>query len=379
MNFLIDQYAFKNALQKVEMGIDRKPTNPMYGGIYIQAQNDSLILMTNDMDMAVRYRVSNVNVNEPGWAVIPGRELVDIVKDLEADAVTFCLVKEEVVELKGGTDKFTLSTLDSHKSSDADSPESFPIAPECTNDPDVVMSKGDFLSMVNSTRFATSKVQNSRFATEGILIEIKDEKATMVGTDGRRLACIARETTQSTNETHKAVLLPKVLDQIYRFGQEEDGNEISIWYLGNLVGFKIGNLESFGRILTGEFPEYSQVLDKSGSNYARVSRESFSRKIKLASHLTSDASASVILKFSENNLEISSNKDGRGNAEVNFEIDYSGRNIDTSFNPSFISEGLKVAHNDNINVYIEDGSTPAKFSLGDDFIYIVMPLSKVPN
>ena len=40
MNFLIDQYAFKNALQKVEMGIDRKPTNPMYGGIYIQAQNN---------------------------------------------------------------------------------------------------------------------------------------------------------------------------------------------------------------------------------------------------------------------------------------------------------------------------------------------------
>ena len=92
MKILIDRLAFRNALQRVEMGIDRKPTNPVYGGILIEASNDCVVLMTNDLDMAVRYHIDFVQVDQPGWAVIPGRELVEIIKDLESDTVTLTLL-----------------------------------------------------------------------------------------------------------------------------------------------------------------------------------------------------------------------------------------------------------------------------------------------
>ena len=82
MKFLIDRLAFRDALQRVEMAIDRKPTRPVLGGVLIEAHNDSVVLMASDLDIAVRYRVQQVQVDQPGWAVIPGRELVDIVKDL---------------------------------------------------------------------------------------------------------------------------------------------------------------------------------------------------------------------------------------------------------------------------------------------------------
>ncbi|MDP6962768.1 MAG: DNA polymerase III subunit beta [Planctomycetota bacterium] len=377
MNFLADRLAFRNALQRVEMGIDRKPTNPMYGGILIEAQNDSLVLMTNDLDMSVRYKLEFVQVTTPGWAVIPGRELVDIIKDLESDTVTINLTENNQVELSAGEDRCTLVTLDSSASSSAEKSESFPVAPSCDVDADLVMDKNNFLTMVNSTRFATSKVQNSRFATEGILLEAKEDKATMVGTDGRRLACISRSISSDLNSAQRAVLLPKVLDQIYRFGQDEEGEEINIWYLGNQVGFKIGNLESFGRVLTGEFPDYSQVLNIDGSNNVKAHREAFGKKLKLASHLTNDSAAVVRLKLNNNNMEISSETDGRGRASANFEVDYSGDEINTAFNPSFLMEGLKAAHSEAIEIQLEDASHPAKFILGADFYYIVMPLSSL--
>jgi DNA polymerase-3 subunit beta len=376
MNFLVDRLAFRNALQRVEMGIDRKPTNPMYGGVLIEAQNDCLILMTNDLDMSVRYRLDFVQVTKPGWAVIPGRELVDIIKDLESDTVTINLTDTNQVELCAGEDKCTLVTLDSSGSSSSDKSESFPVAPSCDVDADLTMDKNDFLTMVNSTRFATSKVQNSRFATEGILLEAKEGLMTMVGTDGRRLACISRNTSSDASDS-RAVLLPKVLDQIYRFGQDEEGEEISIWYLGNQVGFKIGSLESFGRVLTGEFPDYSQVLNINGSNSINAHRESFSKKLKLASHLTNDSAAVVRLKLNNNNMEISSQTDGRGRASANFEVDYSGEEINTAFNPAFIMDGLKAAHSEAIEIQLEDAAHPAKFILGTDFFYIVMPLSSL--
>ena len=85
--------------------------------------------MTNDLDMSVRYRLDFVQVTNPGWAVIPGRELVDIIKDLESDTVTLTLTKNNQVEMLAGEDKCTLVTLDSSNSSSADKSESFPVAP----------------------------------------------------------------------------------------------------------------------------------------------------------------------------------------------------------------------------------------------------------
>lgn len=378
MKFLIDRLAFRNALQRVEMGIDRKPTNPVYGGILVEASNNSLQLMTNDLDMAVRYRLDFVQVDQPGWAVIPGRELVDIIKDVESDTVTLSLNDKGGVEVQAGEDVCDLVTFESSAGAEAtDRSESFPLVPALEGEPDVAMDKGDFLVMVNSTRFATSRVQDTRFATEGVLLELAEGQATMVGTDGRRLACIHRPATGGKGGKSRAVLLPKVLDQIYRFGLDEEGDTISVWFLGNLVGFRLGNLESFGRVLTGEYPNYGNVIPDAGKHVVRAHRESFSKKLKLASHLTQDSAAVVRLALSDSNMEVASEHEGRGRASANFEVDYSGDGLKMAFNPSFLLDGLKSAHGEQIELQIDDASRPAKFLLGDDYSYVVMPLSSL--
>ena len=150
--------------------------------------------------------------------------------------------------------------------------------------------------MVGSTRFATSKVQDSKFATEGVLLEFEEGQARMVSTDGRRLACIRRKAEGTGDETLRAVLLPKVLDQVQRYGQGEEGSTIEIFLLGNLVGFRVGNLESFGRVLDREFPAYQKVIPDKGKHIVGAHRESFSRKLRLASHLTQESAASVRLE-----------------------------------------------------------------------------------
>ena len=55
----------------------------------------------------------------------------------------------------------------------------------------------------------------------------------------------------------------------------------------------------------------------------------------------------------------------------------SGDEINTAFNPSFLMDGLKAAHSEAIEIELEDASKPAKFILGHDFFYIVMPLSSL--
>lgn len=379
MRFLIDRIAFRDALQRVEMAIDRKPTNPLYGGVLIEASNQAVVLTANDLDLAVRYRVGDVQVEQPGWAVIPGSELVDIVRDVESETVTLDLKEGGQCELIAGEDRCTLVTLESSaqpaKNLKSEPERGFVGAPEFGTDADLVLSKDDFLLMVQSTRFATSRVQDTRFATEGVLIELRDGEVTLVGTDGRRLACIRRPAAGGASKKQRVVLLPKVLDQILRYGQDENAEEVQLWFLGNQVGFRIGNLESFGRVLAGEYPNYDNVIPKTGKHNVRAHRDPFTRKLRLASHLTQDSAAVVRLAFTPNNLEIASEHEGRGRASANFEVDYAGEGLKTAFNPNYLLDGLKAAHGEQIELQLDEASRPAKMVLGENFSYVVMPLS----
>ncbi|MBC8329910.1 MAG: DNA polymerase III subunit beta [Planctomycetes bacterium] len=373
MKFLIDRSAFRDALQRVEMAIDRKPSRPVLGGVLVEASNDQLVVIASDLDIAVRYRLDDVQIDEPGWALVPGRELVDVFKDLEADAVNVSLTDSGQFEIVGGEDRCTLVTMESSGSGSLE-PEGFPPVPAIDRDPDVTIEKDVFMQMVSSTRFATSRVHDSRFATEGVLFEVQDGEMTMVGTDGRRLAVIRRSAVQGDGR-QRSVLLPKMLDQIVRFGQDEQADLIEVFFLGNRVGFRIGKLESFGRVLEGEYPNYGNVIPQDGKHLVRVHRESLTRKLRLASHLTQDAAAVVRVAVSSDSMEISAEHEGRGRTASKIEVDYSGAGFTAAFNPAYLLDGLKAAHTEQVELLMEEATRPAKLILGEDYEYVVMPLS----
>ncbi len=373
MKFLIDRTVFRDALQRVEMAIDRKPSRPVLGGVLVEAANDQLVVIASDLDIAVRYRMDDVQIDEPGWALVPGRELVDVFKDIEADAVSVSLTDQGQFEIVGGEDRCNLVTMES-SGSGALEPEGFPPPPSIEGDPDVTIEKNVFMQMVNSTRFATSRVHDSRFATEGVLFEVQSGDVTMVGTDGRRLAVIRRPAVQGEGK-QRSVLLPKMLDQIVRFGQDEETDLIEVFFLGNRVGFRIGKLESFGRVLEGEYPNYGNVIPQDGKHVIRVHRESLSRKLKLASHLTQDAAAVVRVAISPDAMEITAEHEGRGRAASNIEVDYAGSGLTAAFNPAYLLDGLKSAHSEQVEILMEEATRPAKLILGEDYEYVVMPLS----
>ncbi len=373
MKFLIDRTAFRDALQRVEMAIDRKPSRPVLGGVLVEASNEQLIVIASDLDIAVRYRLDDVQIDEPGWALVPGRELVDVFKDIEAETVNVSLSDTGQFEIVGGEDRCNLVTMESSGSGSLE-PEGFPPVPSIEGDPNVTIEKDIFMQMVSSTRFATSRVHDSRFATEGVLFEVQDGDMTMVGTDGRRLAVIRRAAVQGDGK-QRSVLLPKMLDQIVRFGQDEQTDLIEVFFLGNRVGFRIGKLESFGRVLEGEYPNYGNVIPQDGKHVVRVHRESLSRKLKLASHLTQDAAAVVRVAVSPDAMEISAEHEGRGRAASNIEVDYAGGGLTAAFNPAYLLDGLKAAHSEQVELLMEEPTRPAKLILGEDYEYVVMPLS----
>jgi len=373
MKLLVDRIALRNALQRVEPAVSSKPTHPVYGGVWLEADNDRLVLMANDLDLAVRDSIEQVQVERPGWVVVPGRELVDVVRDLEADTVTLEVQDGGKVELVAGEDRCVLLPIEVGTGL---TESTFPSLPALEGDADFVVDKEDFLLMVQSTRFATSRTQDPRFATEGVLLDMGDGELVLVGTDGRRLACIRRPLRRAKDgDRRKVVLLPKALDHVLRCGHDEEAEEIEVFFLDNQVGFRIGGLETFGRVLEGTYPNYAQVIPEGGKHVAKAPREALSRKLRLASHLTLDTAAEVKLAFAPNDLEVASEHQGRGRASAHLEVDYAGTGVAASFNPKYLMEGLKAAHGEHVEIQLSDPARPARFVLGEGYDYVVMPLN----
>ena len=49
--------------------------------------------------------------------------------------------------------------------------------------------------------------------------------------------------------------------------------------------------------------------------------------------------------------------------------------MDIAFNPDFIIEGLKQCESDQVRLEFNDRTSPGKFSLGQEYIYVVMPIT----
>ena len=64
-----------------------------------------------------------------------------------------------------------------------------------------------------------------------------------------------------------------------------------------------------------------------------------------------------------------------GRADVTIDAVVKGAGGSINFNPDYILEALRVSQLEQVRLDMSDDSMPAKFTLGESFTYVVMPIS----
>ena len=77
----------------------------------------------------------------------------------------------------------------------------------------------------------------------------------------------------------------------------------------------------------------------------------------------------------DNNLRLTAESNSRGRADVHMDVAAKGAGGSINFNPDYILEALRVCDLDTVRLDMSDDSMPAKFTLGESFTYVVMPIS----
>src|SRR6185503_14880155 len=172
MKVLCDRERLREGLNVVTSVIPMKSTRPAVENVCFVASDDALELVGTDLDVAVRYRVGDVKVEEPGTALVPARVAADFVRDLSGDTVRL-RTKGESFVIEGGTgERCELTTVD---------PDEYPVVARFAEEGSLPVQGGLFARLYARTGFAAAR-EAGRHAMHGILTELEGDELRMVAT-----------------------------------------------------------------------------------------------------------------------------------------------------------------------------------------------------
>src|SRR4029077_4437198 len=106
-----------------------------------------------------------------------------------------------------------------------------------------------------------------------ILFSFKDNKLTLVATDGRRLALVDLEVEFPSSQETEIIVSTKAVTEIERLLREEGEVKLSIGE--NQIAFELNRTLLVSKLIEGSYPNYRQVIPADAKERIRLERETF--------------------------------------------------------------------------------------------------------
>jgi len=208
----------------------------------------------------------------------------------------------------------------------------------------------------------------------GILTLVEEQSLQMVATDGRRLA-IASTPIEASADSKKRAIIPTKGMQLFGRVIDDPLEQIQVHFGENQVGLRTRRAEMFARQIEGEFPRYASVIPSETSNRCEADAELLHKKLRLVSNVTAADTRAVKLAFAKDQMTIEARSATCGQASAEVEIAYKGKSAEIAFNPDYLMDGLKNCERDVVQLDFNDRTAPGKFTLGENYVYVVMPIT----
>jgi DNA polymerase-3 subunit beta len=360
VKFRCDRDALSEALQTVQRGVSSRPGIPALTGVLIDAaEGGTLTLTTTDLEVSAQLMV-DVQVQDPGVALVPARLLGDTVKSLSDAPVEF-ETDQSQARIRCAAYEGTLRLLPA---------EDFPGLQE-PGGTAVRTEAGAFSEAVGQVARAASR-DEARPVLTGVLLEVSREGVTLVATDSYRLA--VRDLVATADGEARAIVPERALSEAGRAAASDEKGAIELLLDESQLSVRAGPLTVTSRLIEGEFPNYRQLLPEGHESRLTVSRQQLLDAVRRVGLLARDTTP-VRLEFNALGVKLSSSSPDLGEAVETVEARYEGDDLTAAFNPQYLADGLTAATGDTVRLDVRDGLKPGVVRGGsDEFTYLVMPV-----
>jgi DNA polymerase-3 subunit beta len=303
-----------------------------------------------------------------GKVCIPAKILMDSLKNIADQPLTFNIDKNFAVELTSDNGKYKVM---------GENPDNFPKEPTADDATSFTMSSSALVTAINKTLFAVSN-DDLRPAMTGVFFELAKDGVQFVATDAHRLVRYKR--TDAKAAKVDSFIVPKKPLNLLKNALPDNDDELNISYNNNHLFVSHGDVQMICRLIDARFPDYKVVIPTDNPYKLVVSKNDFQNALRRVSVFSNKSTNQVALNITGSELQMAAQDvdfSFEGNERMNCQ--YDGSDLQIAFNAKFLIEMLSAA--DTIDVKVEL-STPTKAGIikpteqadNEELLMLVMPL-----
>ncbi|CAN5536176.1 DNA polymerase III subunit beta [soil metagenome] len=361
MKFAVTKEALLDGLQRIQNVVSTRSTLPVLTNALLETTETGLRLSTTDLEVAIRCEIP-AQIEKAGATTLPARRLSAIVRELPSSEITIESDAKNISSIKCGASFFKIYGL---------AKDEFPAFPSFKDAKTYSIKQSELKDGLRKTSYAIS-VDETRYVLNGILFSLKENKLTLVATDGRRLALFDSDLEFPKSHERDFIVPTKAVTELQRL--LTDDGEVLISVAENLASFELNGSQLVSKLVEGNYPNYRQVIPGEAKERITLEREAFLNSVRRVSLLSSDKTSSVRLNFTKNNLDITANTPEVGEARESLAVVYRGRDISIAFNPDFVLDPLRNLSNDEVHIELIDEMSPGVIKINTPFLYVIMPM-----
>lgn len=349
----------------VNRAISTRTTMPILGYVLVETMKSGLKLTATDLELAIQVEIV-AEVKEGGQLTLPARILTEIVGNLP----------EATVEIKTGEvgTQAEIACENSNFEILGLPAGDFPTTPKAGEEPLGAIDADVMRTMIRQTIFAVSADETRPFLT-GVYVVMDGTDVRFVATDGGRLALRKTSVPSPAKEKTGVIVPAKTMQELARALGGVEG-DVQLATADNQLMFAVPGLRVYSRLISGQFPNYQQVIPQEFKQRIRVDTDRLLRAVRRVSITARDSANVVRLSAKGKKLTITSNTPEVGKAREDVEVTAEGETVEAAFNARYLIDCLNSI--DAAELFFEltgplspGAIRPAQHS---DYVYVLAPV-----
>ena len=368
MKFIVNSAYLLKQLSNINGVITTNPVVPILENFLFELEKGSLTVTASDLQTSMITDLQ-VESKEKGSIAVPARILLDTLKNLPEQPVTFSIDESTYsIEIISDNGRYKLS---------GENATDFPKVPSVSNDFTAEISTEVLARAINNTIFATSN-DELRPAMTGVYVNLGDKNTTFVATDGHRLVRYRRTDVKSDNGS--AIIIPRKALNLLKATLPAENTDVSLNFNLSNAYFKFGNIKMICRLIDERFPDYENVIPSVNNIKMAIERSDLLGALKRISIYANKTTHQVRLKITGSELQISAEDlDFSNEANERLSCEHDGEDIEIGFNAKFLIEMLTNMDSDKIKLMMSAPNKagvilPAEKDASEDILMLVMPV-----
>lgn len=366
MYFEISRKELLTPLKMAVSVVEARQARAILGNLLLKVSDNTLRLTATDGEVEITCAVPLEAglKNEDAETTVP-RKIFDIVRSFPDNSDIQITEENNHLLVKSGKSRFSLSTLPT---------EDFPASPQIEDGTEFRIAQNQFKELLQKTSFCIAS-NDVRYYLMGLLLEIREGKMSLVGTDGHRMAVAQIDYDSDSEDT--AVIIPRkaVLELAKLLNDSDD--EMIITCDESRIKFDISeSLTINSKLIDGTFPDWRSVVPMRADKVVTADTAVLKQTLSRVSILSNEKYKGVRLTLSENLLVVNAKNPQQEEATEEISVDYPGEEMEIGFNGTYLLEALNVISTDQVHLAFTDSNSSVLMTQegSEVFKWIIMPM-----